>query len=160
MADAAVAEPPKAKKHQSTKPGEPAPKAKREKIKKVDYPGLNVDAEGKVTTRLKDYPADHDPRVHKQLKRHHFENEAPLLERRADELQKRVDALREEAKTARLGGSSSSRGKLKKLKGMMSKFAEMKAELANELTPEQLSAFETMFQAAMKGEPVAEAPKV
>jgi hypothetical protein len=116
----------------STKPGDPAPKAKKEKVKKVPYPALNPDAEGKSTVKLKEWPADYSEKVHKRLTRNDFENEAPLLEHRADYLQGVVDKLRKEAEDCRTMGSTKTRKNAKKLRGVMEKFAELAADLQSD----------------------------
>jgi len=119
-----------AKEAQSTKPGEPAPAAKApEKPKRVPYPGLNPDKDGKTTTKLKDFPADFDPKLHKGLTRKDFENEAPFLRKLADELEGRVKKLRAEADDAEKLGSASQRATAKKLRAMFDKFNELKKEL-------------------------------
>lgn len=115
---------------QSTKPNEPAATAKTpEKPKRVPYPGLNPDKDGKTTTKLKEIPADFDPKTHKPLSRKDFENEAPFLRKLADELQARAEKLRAEANDAEKLGSASQRATAKKLRAMFDKFSELRKEL-------------------------------
>ena len=119
-----------ADKNVSTKPGEPVPAAKApEKPKRVPYPGLNADKDGKTTTRLKDFPADHDPKLHKPLTRKDFENEAPFLRKTAAELEARAKKLRAEAEDAEKLGSASQRAAAKKLRAMFDKLNDLRAEL-------------------------------
>jgi hypothetical protein len=113
----------------STKPGEPAPEAKREDVKRVPYPGLNADAEGKTTTKLKEYPTDFDSRKHVQLRPPDFENEAPLYEHRAKELRARADKYDKAAVLARTMGSVEERKNAKKLIALQEKMQMIREEL-------------------------------
>jgi hypothetical protein len=138
---------PKASK-KSTKPGEPAPKAKKEKLERVVYPGLNPDAEGKPTVKLKEWPADFNPKVHKQLKRSHFETDIPLLEQRIKDHEEKIKKLREEIEIVQKGGGKA-KGKLKKLKSTIERFAELRAEMEKE--GHDVSDLVKMFQDALSG---------
>jgi len=158
MSEAVAEKEPKAKKSdkQSTKPGDPAPKAKKEKPEKIMHPLLAPNPEGKPTQKLKEWPADFDPKVHKQLKRSHFENEAPLLRRRAEEMRQKAAKLDEEAADCEKGGGNA-KGKVKKLRSMMDRFAELRAELEKDGV--KTEEFVEMFKAALAGQPVPEAAK-
>lgn len=114
---------------QSTKPGEPAPAAKKEKTKRVPYPGIKADDKGKGTVKLKDFPTDFDPKLHKQLTRKDFENDAPLLRKRAEELRVRASKLDKEAQDAETLGSASQRQAAKKLRGMVGRIGELTKDL-------------------------------
>lgn len=129
MAETKTAAAPKNAPKQSSKPGEPAPAAKKESIKRVPHPALKADEKGKATVQLDDFPADFDPKVHKPLRRGDFKNEAPFLERKATELEARARELRREADEARKLGSQADRAKAKKLRAMMDKMEEIKAQL-------------------------------
>lgn len=159
MSEAAVAEAPTSQKggkkdKQSTKPGDPAPKAKKEKVEKILYPALKPDAEGKPTEKLDGWPADFDPKVHKQLKRSHFKNEAPLLRRRAEEMRAKATKLDNEAADCEKGGGKASKS-VKKLRSAIERFAELRAELEKDGV--DTKEFEEMFKAAMAGKPAPEA---
>ncbi len=144
---------------QSTKPGDPAPEAKKEKPPRVYHPALmpmpDEKDEGKIkpTVKLKEWPADFDPKIHKQLKRGHFENEAPLLRKRAEEYRAKAAAFDVEAADCEKNGGKS-KGKVKKLRSMMERFAELKAELESEGT--DTSEFAKMFADAFAGKVSAE----
>lgn len=159
--EAGTKEPKKGKDKGSTKPGDPAAAAKKVKVEKKLHPALEPNAEGKPTKKLKEWPADFDSKVHKQLKRSNFEDETPLLEQRIKAHEKSIDELKKEIADIKIGGGKS-KAKVSKLRKMIDRFAEIKAEMANELTPEQMAEFETMFKNAMSGTPSAakeEAPK-
>lgn len=114
---------------QSTAPNAPAanlPPAEKPALK--PYPGLQADDKGNATVKLKDWPADFDPKVHARLRKVDFENEAPFLEHLADEFERRAKKLRQEANDAKTLGSQASRAAVKKLRGLQeqySKLAEM-----------------------------------
>lgn len=112
----------------AAKPGDPAPKAKKEKVVRIPHPAIKADAQGKGTVKLEDFPADYDPKIHKQLRKADFVNEAPFLERRAAQLEKAAANLRAEAAQARTLGSTADRQKAKKLKSMIDKVAELRKE--------------------------------
>lgn len=121
-----------------TKPGSPAPAAKKEKPKRVAYPGLNPDAEGKTTTKLENWPTDFDSKTHKPLRRSDFTSEAPFLDKRADQLEAAAKRLRSEAEEARKLGNTADRAKAKKLRSMIEKVEAIKAELLKQgLDPAQ-----------------------
>jgi hypothetical protein len=114
------------------KPGaSPAPKAKKEKVEKIFYPGLNV-VDGKPTTQLDSWPSDFDPKVHKGLTRKNFKNESPLLLRQAERLEEKAAKLRAEAKTIEKLGSPEQRNKAKKLANLNAQLQKMRAELEGE----------------------------
>jgi hypothetical protein len=117
---------------QSTKPGatgEPAAKPKKEKVVKVRYPGLACDDKGKATTPLKDYPTDHDPKVHFSLRPKDFVNEAPLLRRNAGILQARATKMLGQADIVEKLGSVEQRQKAKKLMHVREQLAKIEADL-------------------------------
>ena len=128
----AVAQAAPAPAAQSTKPGEPAPKAKKEKVKRILHPALKPNAEGKPTEKLDGFPADFDPKVHKPLRRVNFKNEAPLLLQQADKLEAKAKALRAEAEACQKLGSQEERAKAKKLRDMFLRMEEIKSQLAGE----------------------------
>lgn len=142
---------------QSTKPGDPAPEAKKEKPERIYHPALDAkpgeDGKLKPTVKLKDWPADFDPKIHKQLKRGHFENEAPLLRKRAEEYREKAAKLDVEASDCEKNGGKA-KGKVKKLRSMMDRFAELRAELEAEGT--DTSEFAKMFEDAFKNRVSAE----
>jgi hypothetical protein len=148
----------------AAQPGQPAPKAKKEKTPKVWYPGLNVqtvDGKETVTTPLTEYPTDFDPKVHKPLNRKSFTNEAPLLKRQAEKFRQKADALDKEAATIEKLGSADSRGKAKKLAHAMSKMDEIRAQLVAEIGEDGVAEMMAMLQSKKAAAPAAaEAPVV
>jgi len=150
-------EPKKPKNQQSTKPGDPAPEAKKTKPERIYHPLLEAkpgeDGNLKPTVKLKDWPADYDPKIHKQLKRGHFENEAPLLRKRAEEYREKAAKLDIEASDCEKNGGKA-KGKVKTLRKMMDRFAEIRGEL--EAAGTDTSEFEKMFAAVLAGKVSAE----
>ena len=106
------------------KPG----KKKKEKVAKIDYPGLLND-KGEVV-RLTVWPEDFDSSKHKGLKKAHFECESIYLFKKADEAEARAKSLREQAEDAKTLGSSKDAAKSKKLKKYLKQAEELKAQLA------------------------------
>jgi len=113
----------------STKPGEVAPEAKKPKVERVTYPGLQPGADGKGTVKLKEYPTDHDPKLHKPLRKADFENEAPLMLHQAERLEKQAAKLRSEAAVVGKLGDTASRQKAKKLASCMAQIKALTAQL-------------------------------
>lgn len=114
-------------REKSAAPGTEDKKAKKEKVTKVDYPGLK-NAEGE-SVLLTEVPADHDSKLHKPLKKANFENEATYLRMKADEFEAKAVALRKEADVSEKMGSKSERAKAKKLVQMQERMAELKKQL-------------------------------
>jgi len=123
-----VKSPAAAKPAQSTKPGAPTGKPKKEKVERKAYPGIMAGADNKGTVKLKDWPADYDPKLHLPLRRNDFENEAVLLEKMADQMAERVVKLRAEAEICRKSGSATQRAKLKRIARLKEMLAKLEAE--------------------------------
>lgn len=119
----------------SAAPGTKDAKAAKVKVEKVSYPGLlgPNDTEGKPTSLLlKEWPADHNPKLHKPLVRKNFENEVPWLINRAEHCESQAATFRKEAEMVGKLGSKSDRQKAKKLIAMRDRMAELRKQLEAE----------------------------
>lgn len=116
-------------KKQSTKPGDPAPAAKKEDVPKVCHPALKPNDKGEPTEKLDEWPADFDPRKHVRLKPENFKNEAPFYEHLAKQCRERAARYDKQAVLARTMGSAEERKNAKKLIGLADKMQEIRASL-------------------------------
>lgn len=120
----------------SAAPGTKEPKAKKEKVERVDYP-IVAGTEWSVTTgegdaavtKLTAWPTDHDPKVHKPLTRKDFADEAVFYDVQADRLERQAKKFRDKAAETRTLGNVKERVKAKKLIAAMKRMEDMKAEL-------------------------------
>lgn len=99
---------------------------KQVRKKRIAYPGL-IAADG-APAKLKEFPADYDPKVHKPLRRVDFECESVHMLMRADELDRKSAKLRMDAAILQKGGKKVS-GKAKKLQSLVARMAALRAEL-------------------------------
>jgi hypothetical protein len=115
----------------SSKPGEVAPQAKKEKKAKVErqfHPFFAPDAEGKPTKRVADVGADlpgYDPKVHKPLKRNSFLKEEMYYDWQIKRHEDAIAELKTERETAKTTGGK----EVNKLKKMLSRIAELRETL-------------------------------
>ena len=79
--------------------------------------------------KLKEVPANYDPKVHAPLKRGDFENEALFFDMKADEYDRKATRCRVEAGTYRKLGSKEDRAKAKRLLKMRERYSELEAQL-------------------------------
>lgn len=118
---------------QSTKPGSPAPEAKKVKVDKVYYPGLKPEKgeDGKIkpTAKLEDWPTDFDGKTMRPLRRNDFTSEGPFLIKKAEAFEARAKQLRNEAEEAKKLGNQADRQKAKKLRDMLGKIADLTKHL-------------------------------
>lgn len=119
----------------------------KEKVVKIMYPGLKMDANGDATVKLEAWPADFDPAKHARLKRSNFTTEIPFLEKRAERLEKKAADIRKEIEAIRAGKPESGKA-MKKMLKMADQFSSLMGELAGELSPEQMEEFKKMFAGA------------
>lgn len=105
----------------------PKAKKKKDKVEKIDFPGLLNDQ--KEAVLLEEWPADHDPTKHKPLKRNQFKCESIWYFKQADIAEARAKKLREQGEESKKLGSSKDAAKAKKLLTMLKKAEELKAQL-------------------------------
>lgn len=114
---------------------------KKEKIVRTFHPLLKPEEKknektGKTrlepTARLKDIPADYDPKKHKPLQRRHFEDESLWWELRARHYDSLAVKCRQEAVTAKTTGSAADRVKARRLAQMAKKLEELKSSLSGQ----------------------------
>lgn len=118
----------------SAKPGTKDETAAKVKITKVKHPSLvgPNDEEGKPTElKIKEVPADFDPKVHMHLKKTDFESDGAFLRFRAAQLRAQAAKFETEAELADKLGSRADRQKAKKLIAMQSKMEELRKQLAD-----------------------------
>jgi len=121
----------------------------KEKVVKIMYPGLKMNAEGNATVKLEEWPKDFDPKIHARLKRNNFTTEIPFLEKRAERLEHKAHQIRLEIDAIRAGGGKPDGGKkMKQMLKIADRFSSLMGELAGELSPEQMEEFKKMFAAA------------
>jgi hypothetical protein len=112
-------------------PKEKAPKEKKAKVAKIDFPAL-YNAAGEWN-KLEALPDDtYNPKVHKLLKKKDFKDEPLYLEFLAAGFEKKATSLKAQAEKIRKLGSSSSNAKLKTLIKMQERMAELMATLRAE----------------------------
>jgi hypothetical protein len=114
----------------SSKPGEVAPQAKREKKPKVErqfHPFFAPDAEGKPTKKVDSFEqlVNFDPKVHKPLKRSSFTKEEMYYDYQIKRHEDAIAELKTEKETAKTTGGK----ELNKLKKMMERMNELRLKL-------------------------------
>lgn len=117
----------------SARPGVQEPAAKKPekaKVVRVLHPALQPDGEGKATTKLKEIPADFNPKLHKPLTRKHFEDESIFLELKAREFDAKAANLRKQAEELKKIGTVKDRGAAKKLLSLQKRIDELTKDLA------------------------------
>jgi hypothetical protein len=105
--------------------------SKKSKKDRIPFPALKVDAEGKATVKLKEYPKDFNAKIHKRLRPSDFENAAPLYKQRAAMMRKRAEVFDMRADEAMYEDGSPEALKLKLVR-MLKRATEMKAQLEAE----------------------------
>lgn len=118
-----------ATKGPSAKPGNKAPEAAKPPKEKKVRTKFVVPEGG-----LKEWPTDHDPKVHKPLKSTDFADESVYWFHKADQLEKAAVAAREKAEQIKKLGGVKDVKKAKRLMQMQQKIAELKAQLASDGT--------------------------
>lgn len=101
---------------------------KKDKVKRVDYPGL-TDSEGNAV-KLTSIPEDYNPKIHKPLKKTNFADESVFLIARAERLEQMAVKLRKEAETVKNLGSTAQRQSARKLMKMQESMATLMANLS------------------------------
>lgn len=109
-------------------------KGKKEKVVRVDYPGLFGEDTGDGPERLKltAIPEDYNSKIHKPLKRSDFVDESVFLISKAERLEKLAAKLRKEAETVKSLGTTAQRQSAKKLLKMQESMATLMASLAEQ----------------------------
>lgn len=110
--------------------GEVKKKAPKDKVARVDYPGLIVEENGeKKRVVLETWPADFDAKKHKPLRRSDFKNESVFLRQRADQLEAKAKELRAQADVVEKAGSTADVAKAKRISALTKKVEELKLQL-------------------------------
>jgi hypothetical protein len=108
-------------------------KAKKEKAKKIDFPGLFVGEPGKEEyQKLTALPTGFDAKLHKPLKKKDFKDEPLFLDYQASLLDEKAKSIRAQAEKLRSVGSTASSAKAKTLVKMQQRMAELMAQLKAE----------------------------
>ena len=94
---------------------------------RVAYPGLK-DADGKAV-KLSEVPADYDRKIHKDLKRGQFTDDAQFFGFMASRAQAKVDFFLRKAEEAKRVGNTADRARAKKLLKMREQMAALRKQL-------------------------------
>lgn len=100
-----------------------------EKVKKVYFPGLQCDSDGKASVQVATVPEDFDPKKHKALRRTDFVKESTYFRLRADTFETKAKELRAQADLSDKLGTDADRAKATKLRNMAAKMAELRTHL-------------------------------
>ena len=107
-------------------------------VKRIHHPLLQaqektIEKSGKKvirpTAKLKEIPADYNPKLHKPLSRRDFDDESLALEWQAKGYEEKAKSLREQATELRGMGGIKDRAEAKKLLALQKRMLEMTASL-------------------------------
>lgn len=107
-------------------------------VKRIHHPLLQaqektIEKSGKKvirpTAKLKEIPADYNPKIHKPLSRRDFDDESLALEWQAKGYEEKAKSLREQATELRGMGGIKDRAEAKKLLALQKRMLEMTASL-------------------------------
>ena len=127
-------------------PGVKEPKAKKEKKKRVAYPGLKNSANEPV--KLEALPSDFDPKVHKPLGRKDFANESTFWLLKAANAEKAAAKYKQFAEDAGKAGAVKGNATAKRLLALQRKLAEVEAALTGEIGADAVAALKATAPAA------------
>lgn len=142
--NAAAPAAPAASSKPGTKDASAAKPAKKAKVKRQYYPGLNAkpvieDGKPKLskkgkeivrpTTLLKEVPKDFDIKLHKPLREADFEDPSLWYELKAQDYERKAAQMREQGATVKSLGSKADRGAAKKLVQLQKRMDDMIKDL-------------------------------